>query len=117
MVLLGKSTFYFFKKTKCALDGRCEISNNRAERSIKPFVIGRKNFLFADTVKGARASSIIYSIVETAKENGLNPMNYLVHLFERIPNLNFRGDTTVLESLFPWSKLPDQCYINKSRGK
>jgi hypothetical protein len=53
-----------------AEDGRIEISNNRAERSIKPFVIGRKNWLFCNTPKGARASAIIYSIVETAKENG-----------------------------------------------
>jgi transposase len=54
-------------------DGRLEIDNNRSERSIKPFVIGRKNWLFANTPRGARASSLIYSIVETAKENALNP--------------------------------------------
>ena len=54
-------------------DGRLEISNNRAERSIKPFVMERKNFLFANVPKGAEASAIIYSMVETAKENGLDP--------------------------------------------
>ena len=54
----------------------------RSERSIKPFVIGRKNWLFANTPSGARASAVIYSIVETAKENGLNPFIYLNYLFE-----------------------------------
>jgi hypothetical protein len=54
-------------------DGRLEISNNRAERSIKPFVVGRKNWLFANTPRGAKASAIMFSIIETAKENGLNP--------------------------------------------
>ena len=57
------------------LDDRLEIDNNRAERSIKPFVIGRKNWLFANTPRGARVSAILYSIVETAKENGLSRSN------------------------------------------
>jgi len=63
------------------------ISNNRAERSIKPFVIGRKNWLFCNTPKGARTSSVIYSVIETAKENGLNPYEYLKHLFTVMPNM------------------------------
>jgi transposase len=83
-------------------DGRIEISNNRAERSIKPFVIGRKNWLFCNTPKGARASSIIYSLVETAKENKLNPYTYLNHLFERLPNLESR-DAETLDQLLPWN--------------
>lgn len=83
-------------------DGRIEISNNRAERSIKPFVIGRKNWLFCNTPKGARASSIIYSLVETAKENKLNPYTYLNHLFERLPNLESR-DAEILDQLLPWN--------------
>jgi transposase len=62
-------------------DGRLEIDNNRAERSIKPFVIGRKNWLFSNTPRGAQSSAITYSIVETAKENGLNPYQYLTYLF------------------------------------
>ncbi|MFD1068296.1 IS66 family transposase, partial [Oceanobacillus locisalsi] len=61
-------------------DGRLEIDNNRAERSIKPFVIGRKAWLFSNSAKGAKASAIIYSVVETAKENGLNPFKYLHYL-------------------------------------
>jgi transposase len=83
-------------------DGRVEIDNNRAERSIKPFVIGRKNFLFCNTPRGARASALIYSIVETAKENGLNPYAYLNYLFEKLPNLDSRDNET-LDQLLPWN--------------
>ncbi len=83
-------------------DGRIELSNNRAERSIKPFVIGRKNWLFCNTPRGARASAMTYSIIETAKENGLNPYAYLNHLFERLPNLESRSDEN-LDQLLPWN--------------
>jgi len=93
-------------------DGRLEIHNNRSERSIKVFVIGRKNFLFSNTPKGAKASATIYSIVESAKENGLNPYSYLQHLFERLPNLNIE-DQGVIDELLPWSgTLPEWCRIN-----
>jgi len=69
-------------------DGHLEIDNNRSERSIKPFVIGRKNFLFSNTPRGARASAVTYSIMETAKENDLNPFLYLQYLFEQLPNID-----------------------------
>jgi transposase len=75
---------------------------HRAERSIKPFVIGRKAWLFANTPRGARASAVIYSIVESAKENGLNPHAYLTHLFEKLPNLNSRTPEA-LDVLLPWN--------------
>ena len=65
-------------------DGRLELDNNLAERAIKPFVIGRKNFLFSDTPRGAEASAGIYSVVATAKANGLNPRKYLEWLLEEI---------------------------------
>ncbi|MDD2684336.1 MAG: IS66 family transposase [Candidatus Cloacimonetes bacterium] len=81
-------------------DGRLEIDNNRSERSIKPFVIGRKNWLFANTPQGARASAMIYSIVETAKENNLNPASYLAYLFERLPNTY--ATEAALDELLPW---------------
>ena len=58
-------------------DGRLELSNNRAKRSIKPFVIDRKNFLFANTPSGATSSAVIFSLIETAKENRLDPYRYL----------------------------------------
>jgi transposase len=90
-------------------DGRLEISNNRSERSIKPFVIGRKNWLFSNTPRGAQASATIYSIVETAKENGLNPFRYLTYLFETLPNMDIT-EPTVLDQVLPWSKsIPAIC--------
>jgi len=69
-------------------DGQIELSNNRAERSIKPFEIGRRNFLFSNTPRGAKASAIVYSIVESAKENGLNPFEYLKCLFKTLPDMD-----------------------------
>lgn len=90
-------------------DGRLDIDNNRSERSIKPFVIGRKNWLFANTPRGAKVSSIAYSMVETAKENGLKPFEYLTYLFERLPNIE-TDDPRALDALLPWSEtLPDMC--------
>jgi transposase len=95
------------------LDGRLELDNNRSERSIKPFVIGRKNWLFANTPKGARASATIYSIIESAKENGLNPFAYLKHLFEELPNVDI-SEKSVIDKLLPWSSsLPPECRIGK----
>jgi transposase len=78
---MGKSLAYALNQrvqlTNVLCDGCLELSNNRAERSIKPFVIGRKNWLFSNTENGADASAMFYSIIETAKENGLNPYEYL----------------------------------------
>ena len=92
-------------------DERLELDNNRRERSIKPFVIGRKNWMFANTPRGARASAIIYSIVETAKENGLNPFHYLSYLFEKLPNQDTL-DGNALDKLLPWSdSLPISCRV------
>ena len=71
--------------TAYLLDGRIELSNNRAERSIKPFVISRKNFLFANTPSGAQSSAVLFSLIETAKENGLDPYRYLVWLLQEAP--------------------------------
>ena len=84
-------------------DGRLELHNNRAERSVKPFVIGRKNWLFANTPRGAKTSAVIYSIVETAKENGLNPSAYLQYLFERLPEMA-ATDAGAIDSLLPWNE-------------
>ena len=99
---VGKAVHYAFLQRKYLerflLDGRLEISNNRAERSIKPFVIGRKNWLFANTPGGARASAIIYSVIETAKENSLDPYDYLKFLFETMP----QAPNKPLDSLMPW---------------
>lgn len=97
------------KLTAFLLDGRLELDNNRSERSIKPFVIGRKNWLFSNTPKGAASSAIIYSIVETAKENGLNPFKYLKYLFDNLPNANI-SDNKVIDEFMPWS---ETCPITK----
>lgn len=88
------------------LDGRLEISNNRAERSIKPFVIDRKNFLFANTPAGARSSAVIFSIIETAKENALNPFAYLAFLFHSLPN---RADVPIDDFLPGGKMVPVLC--------
>jgi transposase len=112
----GQAVYYCLgqwdKLTAFLQDGRLELDNNRSERSIKPFVIGRKNWLFANTPRGAKASAIIYSIIETAKENGLNPFQYLIHLFEKLPNLDLQ-DKDALDQLLPWSEtLPPVCRMN-----
>jgi hypothetical protein len=88
------------------LNGHTEISNNRCERSVKPFVMGRKAWLFSCTPAGARASSVMYSIVETAKANGLHPTRYLEFLLSMLPG----AKTSDLGVLLPWSdSLPDSC--------
>jgi hypothetical protein len=92
------------------LDGRLELSNNRAERSIKPFVIGRKNWLFSSSEKGADASAMFYSIIETAKENGLKPYEYLKYIFETAPNLGLSRNSNAIEALLPWNA-PDECRL------
>jgi transposase len=102
------------KLTTFLEDGRLEIDNNRSERSIKPFVIGRKNWLFANTPRGAKASAVCYSIVETAKENNLNPFTYLTYLFEKLPNIDIK-DGDALDELLPWSStLPDECRLHSN---
>jgi len=72
-------------------------------RSIKPFIIDRKNCLFANCIKGAEAIALIYSIIETAKENNLNPLYYLTYLFETLLNIDLQ-DPDKLDQLLPWSE-------------
>nr|WP_157184227.1 IS66 family transposase [Evansella cellulosilytica] len=112
---LGKAIKYchsqWEKLEAFLLDGRLELDNNRAERAIKPFVIGRKNWLFSNTAKGARSSALIYSVVETAKENNLNPYAYLKYLFEELPNIDLT-DSDTLKKYLPWSEtIPEGCRI------
>jgi transposase len=110
--LMGEAVHYALAQRQYLenvyLDGRLELSNNRAERSIKPFVQGRKVWLFSNTPNGAVSSSIYYSIVETAKENHLNPREYIKHILEVMPS----AKTSALESLLPWSDcIPDYCRV------
>ena len=85
------------------LDPRCQISNNLAENAIRPFTVGRKNWLFSDTVKGAKASAVIYSLVETAGANGLSERGYLHIVLSNLPSMDFRQHPELLKDLMPWS--------------
>ncbi|WP_165671673.1 IS66 family transposase [Metapseudomonas otitidis] len=80
--------------------GHLPIDNNRAENAIRPFVIGRKNWLFSDTPKGATASAQLYSLLETAKANGQEPYAWLRHVLERLPQATRVED---YEALLPWN--------------
>jgi len=93
------------------LDGRLELSNNLAERSIRPFTIGRKNWVTMETPRGATASAIIYSVVTTARNNNLKPYNYLVYILKQMPNTDFINHPELIEKFVPWStELPADCY-------
>jgi transposase len=114
--MLGKAIHYLFNQRpyleNVYKDGRLELSNNRAERSIKPFVIGRKNWLFSASPKGAKASAVIYSIIETAKMNKLKPFEYLKHIFETMPNIA----PDKYSDLLPWSEtLPECCKLDSQK--
>mgnify|MGYP002508354410 FL=1 len=105
---LGKAVTYAKNQKKYMenylLDGRCSISNNAAENAIRPFTVGRKNWLFADTPKGASASAAVYSIIETAKANGLNVYTYLEYLLLYMPDTDWRNNPEELDMLMPWSE-------------
>jgi transposase len=94
-------------------DGDVPIDNSASERSIRTFCIGKKNWMFHNTINGAKASAVLYSITETAKLNNLRPYYYLKHLYTELPKLcDEKGniDTSNLDHLLPWSKnLPEEC--------
>ena len=87
-------------------DGRIELSNNRAERSIKPFVISRKNFLFANTTNGAQSCAVLFSLIETAKENNLDPCRYLTWVLKEAPKRSC-SDPAWAQTLTPQNAPPD----------
>ncbi|WP_419642990.1 IS66 family transposase [Thiolapillus sp.] len=101
--LTGKALYYLdnqWDKLICyCKDGRLEIDNNATERTIRPFVIGRNNWLFADTVEGARASGNLYSLIETVKAHDLEPYRYLRHVFKELPRAQSLEE---IEQLLPW---------------
>lgn len=111
---LGKALTYVKEQwpylTNYLKDGRLELSNNQAERSIKPFVIGWKNFLFANTPKGAAGSAMIFSIIQTAIENRLDPYRYLTWLLKSAHRLDL-ADPEQIYNLLPWNA-PDECCVN-----
>ena len=82
--------------------GHCSLSNNLSENAIRPFTVGRKNWLFSASPKGATASAIVYTIVEMAKANDLNTYKYLTYLLSQRPNDKMSDEQ--LEQLAPWSE-------------
>ena len=107
--VLGKA-FHYLKEqwpylTNYLKDGRLEISNNRAERSIKPFVIDRKNFLFANTPKGATGSAVMFSLIQTAIENGLDPYK-LTWLLRKAKDADLT-DLNTVKKLLPWNAVTE----------
>ena len=93
-------------------DGNMPIDNNSCEQAIRPFTIGRKNFVLIDTISGAKASDIAYSIVETAKSNRLNIYEYLNYVLSEIPKHMNGSDLSFIDGLLPWSEtLPAVCRV------
>ena len=91
-------------------DGSVPIDNSACERAIRPFCVGRSNWHICDSIHGAKASAVVYSLVETAKANRLKPYEYLKHLLTEIPKHMDDSDTAFLEDLLPWSDtIPDIC--------
>ena len=114
--VLGEAVKYVINQkeylTSFLKDGRISLSNNLAERTIRPFVVGRKNWLFSNTPSGAETSALLYSITQTALANNLKPYDYLNYIFTEI-QMNQDLD---LNDLLPWSdKIPASCKKEQSR--
>jgi len=102
--------------TNFLLDGRIPLSNNLSELAVKPVAINRKNSLFSDSVEGAVASAIIFSIINTATANHLDAYKYLEYIFRQLPNLNFMQDDSILDEYLPWSeKVQLECRMQNSK--
>nr|WP_268259519.1 transposase [Allobaculum mucilyticum] len=97
-------------------DRSIPIDNNPAERTVKPFVMARKNFLFSNTSRGARATAICFTIAQTAVLNGLRPEAYLTYVLDQFRKVGLRDE--VVRDLLPYSdKLPDELYVNGIKPK
>ncbi len=107
--LLGKAVGYTLNQWHRLVgyieDGNLSIDNNMAENSIRPFVVGRKNWLFSGTPEGAEASALLYSLIETAKASKLEPYAYLRYIFKKLPVAVTLED---YEALLPWNLTPEQ---------
>jgi len=105
--LLGKAIRYTLNQWTYLVryldEGNLQIDNNAAERQIKPFVIGRKNWLFNQTPRGANASAILYSLVRTAIANNLEPFDYLKYLLTELPTLGRHYEAEALDQFLPWN--------------
>jgi len=104
---LGKALSYtagqWSKLTRFLEHPEAAVDNNYLENQIRPFAIGRRSWLFAETQQGARASANLYSLVPCAQVNGLEPYTYLLHLLEELPKAS---TTEALETLLPWNAKP-----------
>ena len=96
---LGGVIQYCLNQWGNTLDGQLSIDNNRAQRAIKPFVIGRKNWLFSQTATGANASAVIYNIIETAKANDLNVFECVMTCLDELRKPDPDVD---IEQMLPW---------------
>ncbi len=113
--LLGKAIAYTLNQWNRLVgyieDGRLSIDNNMAENAVRPFVVGRKNWLFAGTPEGAEASALLYSLIETARANKLEPYAYLRFIFEKLPTAEALQD---YEAMLPWNLNPSQLEIPRA---
>ena len=101
-------------------DGRIEISNNLCESHIRPFAVARKSWLFADTPNGATANAVLYTLVESAKQNNLNVYQYLDYLLTKMPEMDYayRNHPELLDAYLPWSEeLPEECRLIQKNKK
>ena len=99
-------------------DGRLPISNNLCEANIKPFATARRAWLFADTPKGARANAVLYTLVESARINGLDIFAYLKYLLTEMPNNHYLEHPEIIDNYLPWSAtLPERCGLNYKNKK
>jgi transposase len=107
--LTGKALVYLDRQwpklVRVFDDGRIPLDTNGVENAIRPFVVGRKNWLFADTVRGAEASANLYSLIETAKRSGLEPFAYLRHVLGVLPRADTLGQ---IEALLPRNVDPER---------
>jgi hypothetical protein len=106
----GKAIDYALKQQNYLmnvyLDGRLELSNNRIENSVRPYALGRKNWLFCNSVSGAMATAMVYTLIESARANGLKPFDYMEFLLSMPPATT----TDEADALLPWSdSIPEHC--------
>ena len=115
---LEEAVRYSLNQKQCLMayldHGEVPISNNLAENAIRPFTLGRKNWLFCDTPKGAEASAVVYSLVESAKANGVEPFAYLQHVLVQLPYLGKTHSHEELETLMPWAPYIQQNFAMKN---
>lgn len=116
--VLGKAVTYVINQKpymeNVLLDGRCSLSNNAAENALRPFTVGRKNWLFADSPKGADVSAAVYSIIETAKANNLKVYIYLQYLLLYMPDTDWQNHPEYLDDLMHWSEAIQTKYGNQN---